>query len=168
MSFQLNTIQIRDDLTDLLKNNLSIINTNLTREISNVNKIVNIAYTNNYPFNSSELPQISVIQLGKPNEEFVAIGAGGRKEVFVNFEIVGYVKDVKTSKIDTTYLDNCIHMANNVDYVLRENIVFSSYILESNPQTYELILNSIENGTYICMFRTEVICKCDVVKCLNC
>lgn len=168
MTFQLDTIQIKNDLTDLLKTNLAAINNNLVKQMSGIDKIVNIAYLHNYPFNAIDLPQISVYQVGKPNEEFVGIGAGGRKDVDVAFEIVGYIRVVKTSKIDVTYLNDCIHMANNIDYILRENIKFSSYIIHSNPQSYELIINSRETGTYTCMFKTQVGCKCDVVKCQNC
>lgn len=164
MSFNIDTIQIRDDLTQLLKTNFSLINVGLNVPLTGLDKIVNIVFTG-HPFAALSLPIICVYHVGKSGENFNGIGAGGRKKADYFFEIAGIVRIVKASNIDVRYIDDATIMANNIDAILRNNIAFSNLIIKSNPESYTIDLNERQTGVYVAMFRAQIVCNADIINC---
>jgi hypothetical protein len=153
-----NVITIRNDLLTLLTNNVTTLNVNLTKTITNTNKQIKKGNPGLLTTVSTGYPYVFVDYLSK-EEEFVTLGAGGRKNVILNYAIYALTKNMRSRTDDD---DESIQLSDNIDKVLRNNIAFSSEILWSNPVSADAKIFE-SDSTYIAGVETTLQCAVKVI-----
>ena len=149
---------IRDAIVTLLQDNKAVLNANLTSG-STFTKDEQIKAGNPFtmPIMGNLYPVILVKIISK-DEDFLELGAGGRKLADITYRVFGMAKIFKGSQDDD---DEVMRLCENIEAVFRDNIDISGNVLFAQPATVDFFAGT-EEGTYVSIAGIDIVCKVEV------
>lgn len=148
-------VTIRNSLMTLFKNNKTALNVNLSANTFTADTQIKKGNPERRNTFVSEYPVIYV-EFTDRSEEFLNIGAAGRKRPVVTIRVWGTVRDISED-----YDDEILYLTENIEGLIRDNIQFDSNVLFADPVSSTWGVGVTE-GTYVNGVAIDIDCTLDI------